>query len=49
VLLGLPQLGRELGPKSSASNTWRISISASPSVGLGQRFTHSMASSFDFT
>ena len=29
-------------PKSSASNTWRISISDSPSWGLGQRSTHSI-------
>src|SRR5216684_2705518 len=36
-------------PKSSASNTWRISISASPSWGLGQRLTHSIASSIDLT
>ena len=37
------------GPKSSVSYTWRISISESPSIGFGQRFTHSIASSFDFT
>src|SRR5213596_1625424 len=36
-------------PKSDASNTWRISISPSAPVGLGQRLTHSIASSFDFT
>src|SRR5260370_36789126 len=36
-------------PKSSASNTWRISISASPSWGHGQRLTHSIASSIDLT
>ena len=36
-------------PKSSASKTWRISISDSPSIGLGQRLTHSIASSIDFT
>src|SRR6266571_4276466 len=36
-------------PKSSASKTWRISISASPSWGLGQRLTHSTASSMDLT
>ena len=35
------------GPKSSASNTWRISISDSPSIGLGQRLAHSIASSSD--
>ena len=29
--------------------TWRISISESPGIGFGQRFTHSIASSFDFT
>ena len=40
--------GAAPGPKSSASNTWRISISASASIA-GQRFTHSIASSFDFT
>ena len=37
------------GPKSSVSKIWRISISASPCNGLGQRLTHSMASSFDLT
>src|SRR5438105_1561299 len=41
--------GVKLAPKSSASNTWRISISPSWPVGLGQRLTHSIASSFDFT
>ena len=41
--------GVNASPKSSASNTWRISISDSPAIGLGQRFTHSIASSFDFT
>src|SRR5437588_8283413 len=42
--------GVNSAPKSSASNTWRISISDSaPGKGLGQRFTHSIASSFDFT
>ena len=41
--------GVNSAPKSSASNTWRISISDSPSViGLGQRLTHSIASSIDF-
>jgi DNA-binding CsgD family transcriptional regulator len=36
--------------KSSALNTWRISSSvSSPGIGSGQRFTHSMASSIDFT
>src|SRR5205807_1956763 len=35
-------------PKSDASNTWRISISESPSSGFGQRLTHSIASSKDF-
>lgn len=30
-------------PKSDASNTCRISISASPSSGFGQRLTHSIA------
>ena len=37
------------GPKSSASKTCRISISQSSLCGLGQRLTHSIASSFDFT
>ena len=41
--------GVSSSPKSAASNTWRISISASPSSGLGQRLTHSIASSLDFT
>src|SRR4029453_7984035 len=42
--------GVNASPKSSASNTWRISISDSPvGNGLGQRLTHSIASSFDFT
>src|SRR2546422_1331025 len=41
--------GVNSAPKSSASNTWRISISDSPSWGLGQRLTHSIASSRDFT
>src|SRR5437867_6080394 len=41
--------GVSSAPKSSASKTCRISISASAPVGLGQRFTHSIASSFDFT
>src|SRR5580765_4097469 len=35
--------------KSSISTTWRISISESSSMGFGQRLTHSIASSFDFT
>ncbi len=39
--------GVSSSPKSSASNTWRTSISDSPSIGLGQRLTHSIASSFD--
>ncbi len=40
-----------LGPKSSSSNSWRTSISASlPSpTGLGKRFAHSSASARDFT
>src|SRR2546422_564423 len=40
-----------LGPKSSSSNSWRISISPSLSsrAGLGKRRAHSIASSFDFT
>src|ERR1700674_2279410 len=41
--------GVNSGPKSSASNTWRISISDSPSNGFGQRLTHSTASSIDLT
>src|SRR6266571_3693613 len=41
--------GVNSAPKSSASNTWRISISESSRIGLGQRLTHSIASSFDFT
>src|SRR5712664_1593247 len=41
--------GVNSAPKSSASNTWRISISDSPAKGLGQRLTHSIASAFDFT
>ncbi len=36
-------------PKSSASNTARISTSDSPSGGFGQRFTHSTASSIERT
>jgi hypothetical protein len=37
-------------PKSSASKIGRISITDSPfGNGFGQRFTHSIASSFDFT
>src|SRR6266496_4162980 len=39
--------GVAAGPKSSASNTWRISISVPPSNGA--RLSHSIASSFDFT
>src|SRR5262245_23039485 len=39
--------GVSAAPKSAASNTWRISISDSPSSGLGQRLTHSIASSFE--
>src|SRR5207245_11487155 len=40
-----------LGPKSSSSNNWRTSISASaPSpAGLGKRLVHSSASYLDFT
>src|SRR5205823_9282663 len=41
--------GVNSAPKSSASNTWRISISESSRIGLGQRLTHSIASCFDFT
>src|SRR6185369_2718365 len=39
--------GVSSAPKSSASNTWRISISAPPSKGL--RLSHSTASSIDLT
>jgi hypothetical protein len=38
-----------LSPKSSSSKIWRISISLSPSCGLGQRLIHSIASAFDST
>src|SRR5438105_4292171 len=41
--------GVNSAPKSSVSKTCRISISASPSMGFGQRLTHSMASSFELT
>src|SRR5688572_25547280 len=41
--------GVNSAPKSSASNTWRISISLSSLCGFGQRFTQSMASCFDLT
>ena len=41
--------GVNSSPKSSASNTWRISISARSSIGFGQRLTHSIASSSDLT
>jgi hypothetical protein len=42
--------GLNSAPKSSASNSWRISISDSvPGKGFGQRLTHSTASSFDLT
>src|SRR5882757_5677466 len=37
------------GQESSISKTWRISISESTAWGLGQRLTHSMASSRDLT
>src|SRR5712692_442016 len=39
--------GVNASPKSSASNTWRISISAPPPNGL--RLSHSTASSIDLT
>src|SRR5215475_11613246 len=39
--------GVNSAPKSSASNIWRISTSASSLWGLGQRFNHSIASSID--
>src|SRR5262245_16665220 len=41
--------GVNSAPKSSASNTWRISTSLSVCIGLGQRLTHSTASSIDRT
>src|SRR5436309_2598433 len=41
--------GVNSGPKSAASNTRRISTSVSSLWGLGQRFSHSMASSIDLT
>jgi hypothetical protein len=42
--------GVNSGPKSSASNTWRISSSVSvPGSVKGARFTHSIASSLDLT
>ena len=42
--------GVNSAPKSSASNTWRISISDSSfSNGFGQRLIHSIASAFDLT
>jgi hypothetical protein len=41
--------GVNSAPKSSASNTGRISISDSLGIGFGQRLTHSIASSMDFT
>src|SRR5262245_24551072 len=41
--------GVNSAPKSSASNIWRISTSVSSLWGLGQRLTHSIASSLDFT
>src|SRR6185369_2464859 len=37
------------GPKSSDSQSGRISRSDGPGIGLGQRFTHSIASSIDRT
>src|SRR5208282_1016307 len=41
--------GVSSAPKSSSSKTCRISISDSPSCGLGQRLTHSTASSIDLS
>ena len=41
--------GVRAGPKPSRSKTGRISITESSFIGLGQRFTHSIASSIDFT
>jgi len=43
-----PQFGVRFAPKSSASNTRRISISSLP-FWNGERRIHSMASSMDFT
>ena len=41
--------GVNSSPKSSISNTWRISISESLIIGFGHRLTHSIASSSDLT
>src|SRR5262245_28101640 len=41
--------GVKASPKSSAVNTWRISISDSPGCGLGQRLTQSMAAASEAT
>ena len=41
--------GVNASPKSSASKIGRISISDSTPIGLGQRLTHSIASSSDAT
>src|ERR671914_146756 len=42
--------GVNSSPKSSTSNTGRIStVLSTPSSGFGMRFTHSIASSIDFT
>src|SRR5215207_3074697 len=41
--------GVSASPKSAASNTGRISISLGPSIGLGQRFTHAIASAMSLT
>ena len=42
--------GVNSAPKSSASNSGRISITASsPGIGSGQRFTHAIASSREAT
>ena len=41
--------GVNCSPKSSASNTGRISTTPCSPVGFGIRFTHSIASSIDFT
>jgi len=50
LLLGGAQLGREFLAEVLASNSGRISSSTFASLPTaGQRFTHSMASSRDFT
>src|SRR5690606_22684378 len=41
--------GVKASPKSSVSKICRISISESPGMGLGQRFTHSMHACSELT